>query len=90
MAYAEDIISKIDGPMFREQRRVVLDLTASCGDLGLHDDEIEALEDLTKLLDEIADCAHEVYGKDCMFTEQNLNQQAEENQHEQRIQQYNH
>jgi len=89
--YAEEIISMIDGPKLREQRKVVLDLLASGINLGpLTDTEEEALEGLTNLLDEIADCAHDVYGKDCLFTDPELERKAEENQYDQRIQQYNH
>jgi hypothetical protein len=86
MAYAEDIIIKIDGPMLRKQRRAILQLLNT----PLTESQEEALEGLTNLLDEIADCAHDIYGKDCMFSESELNQKAEEIHYEQRTQQYNH
>jgi hypothetical protein len=86
--YADEIISMIDGPMLKEQRRAVLQLL--CDNSTITPEQSEALEGLTNLLDEIADCAHDVYGKDCLFTDPELERKAEENQHEQRIQYYNH
>jgi hypothetical protein len=86
--YADEIISMIDGPMLKEQRRAVLQLL--CDNSTITPEQSEALEGLTNLLDEIADCAHDVYGKDCLFTDPELERKAEENQYEQRIQTYNH
>jgi hypothetical protein len=71
--YAEEIISMIDGPKLREQRRVILMMLGSGCDLDLLTEaEVEALEGLTQLLDEIADCCHDVYGKDCLFEDPEL------------------
>lgn len=89
MAYAEDIISKIDGPMFRDQRRAVMQLL--CDNKEITPMQAEALEGLSNLLDAIADCAYDVYGLDTLFhTPSAIDQLAEENQYEQRTQRYNH
>lgn len=64
--YAEEIISMIDGPKLREQRRAVLQLQYT----KLTEAQREALEGLTTLLDEIADCCNDVYGKDTLFSEE--------------------
>lgn len=89
MAYAEDIISNIDGPILREQRRVVLHLLDRTN-LNLTDDQTESLEGLMCLLDEIADCCNDIYGKDCLFEDPELERKVEELEYEQRTQTYNH
>jgi hypothetical protein len=55
----------IDGPLFREQRQLIL---AIMFQEGLTSDERELLEGVTNLLDAIADQAHEHYGIDCLLT----------------------
>lgn len=90
--YAEQIISKIDGPLFKEQRRAILQLLEwkVSNKPMLTDEQVIALEGLINLLDEIADCAHDVYGKDCLLVEENIKLQAEEYAYEQRTQYYGH
>lgn len=92
--YAEEIISMINGPMLREQRRAILRFIDEANDpiasRCYTEAESDALEGLTQLLDEIADCCHDVYGKDCLLEEPELERKAEEVEHEQRIQYYNH
>jgi hypothetical protein len=85
--YAEEIISKIDGPIFKKQREL---LHAIINSGVLAKVAVEPLQGLENLLDEIADCAHDVYGKDCLFADPELERKAEENQHVERIQTYNH
>lgn len=89
--YADEIISKIDGSLFRKQRLTVLNIMNSGNDLGLFTEaESETLEGLVQLLDEIADCCHDVYGIDCLFEDSELERKAEENSYDERIQTYNH
>jgi len=59
-----ELIKKIDGPLFREQRLVILELI---DDDSLLTSDIRALEGLQTLLDEIADIAHDQYGIDCLL-----------------------
>lgn len=75
---ADEIMKNIDGPFFREQRRWVRALVgyAEEGTLqvasgtNLVDAGIRLpLKGLENLLDALADYAHDVHGKDCLFEE---------------------
>jgi hypothetical protein len=59
-----ELIKKIDGPLFKEQRQVILELI---DDDSLLTSDIRALQGLQNLLDEIADIAHDQYGIDCLL-----------------------
>ena len=68
----KDIVSNINGPLFRNQRLLLLKIAdlaqkkqpyiAAAGD----DDLLEGLVNLT---DDIADQAHDEYGIDCLLEE---------------------
>jgi hypothetical protein len=78
MNYPEDIISKIDGPLFKQQRAVlryaIVHLTSCCTDCDQWTPEdIEALDGLNDLLDTIADCAHDIYGIPCLDSQEDDN-----------------
>jgi hypothetical protein len=59
-----ELIKKIDGPLFKEQRQVIAELI---DDAYQEESDIRALEGLQNLLDEIADIAHDQYGIDCLL-----------------------
>jgi len=58
---AEDIVKRIDGPLFRRQRSLIYALeTALFGKLSAA--QLEDLSGISNLLEVIADTAHDVYG----------------------------
>ena len=65
---------RIDGPLLRNQRRLllkVMDATfRGTPYIPRVDDDNELLEGLMALLDEIADQAHDHYGIDCLLVEE--------------------
>jgi hypothetical protein len=60
-----NLIKKIDGPLFRSQRELILELIES-GEILTSD--IRILEGLQNLLDAVADIAHDEYGIDCLIS----------------------
>jgi hypothetical protein len=66
----DELIEKIDGPLFRRQRRLLDDLLAAAAvptDIRLTPEQVSLLEGLQGLLDNLADIAHDRYGADCLL-----------------------
>lgn len=61
----ENLLKNIDGPLFKRQRIAVLDLID--GDIGA--EKAEMLEGIQNLLDKVADIAHDTFGIDCLFVQ---------------------
>lgn len=62
---ADDLFSRMEGPMFKRQRQLLHKLEG----MPLSQDETDDLDGLMNLLDAVADVAHDHYGVDCLFTE---------------------
>ena len=65
----DEIVKRINGPLFRQQRELVLELAVGRKVSIVDLDDRELLEGLTGLLDHIADYAHDVHGVDCLMLE---------------------
>lgn len=61
-----DCLKGIDGPLFREQRQLLITL---CDDIRLDDDEKFLISGLVNWTDDIADYLHDQRGLDCLITE---------------------
>ena len=57
----------LDGPLFREQRRALLDLQDRHAVLS--SEERELIGGLIEMLDHVADIAHDRYDLDCLLEE---------------------
>lgn len=66
MTTLDSVISKIHGPLFRDQRQTLQELIE---DDTLNFSTIGALEGIQNLLDYIADYAHDQFGIDCLLSE---------------------
>lgn len=65
------IFAKIDGPLFRQQRQLLIKLTDQASNSKscvLTERDRELLEGLINLTDAIADEAHDQYGIPCLLT----------------------
>ena len=65
------ILANIDGPLFRQQRELLIKLADQASNsrpCSLTERDRELLEGLINLTDAIADEAHDRYGKNCLFT----------------------
>ena len=68
---AENIIASIDGPLFRQQRQLLIRLAAHAHrgkPFTLSPNDRDLLEGLINLTDAIADEAYDRYGVTCLLT----------------------
>ena len=68
--HAQNYVLRIDGPLFRDQRRLLMNLAGGWtrGEAIVPQaGDAEQLEGLVTLLDEIADQAHDQHGIDCLL-----------------------
>ena len=68
----KEIIGKINGPLFRNQRKLLLkiaDLAQKKQPYIAAADDDNLLEGLVNLTDDIADQAHDEHGIDCLICE---------------------
>lgn len=74
MSEMENYALRIDGPLLRNQRRLLLKIIDATFRgtpyIPQVNDDKDLLEGLMALLDEIADQAHDHYGIDCLLAEE--------------------
>ena len=66
-----NVTLQLDAALFKTQRKFLTELICSASDLEiLEDEEIELLQGLESLCDSIADQAHDIYGMDTLYVDE--------------------
>jgi len=63
----EEYFLRLDGPLFRQQRELLLSLLRNFNEHLLTGEQADLLAGLATLLDELADQAYDRYGIDCLL-----------------------